>query len=1384
MTFMPTEVNRKPGFALFAQVCALLTILLGLLAGLGWATGWMDFATFGEGYMPMSPSGALTLAVVGLLLFVTARWPGKRPVYNTSVALAVLVGGFSLFIIGRYYFQLAFEAEHFMIQHPRDIAGKQAGHMSLMTAAALLSASIAFVLQGRGKGRWNHVEVGLKLLVFGVGFVTLLGYMYRSPFLYEGEHIPMALPTALALVFTGMGLIALADHRLWPWRLIFGPSLEARLIRTFLPVVLVITTLEGWLEVSFFANSHIHPAFVTSLGTLISLSILVAAVTIMSRKTADSLRRAGEAVRLSEEKFRSLFENVNEGIYQSTLDGRLLTANPAMVRMLGYASVQELLGVNIARDLFVDPSARAEWIRHCETASGFVNSEVRLRRKDGSRITALESVRVVRDTSGSILYFEGTITDITEQAAASELLARQHLELQETFKQLEQSRNMLQLIIEAIPVRVFWKDRNLRYLGCNSLFARDAGFSDPMDIIGREDSELVWSGQADQYRNDDLHVMRSGLAKLNIVEPQTTAGGGTIWLNTNKVPLRSPDGEILGVLGVYEDITERKLAQQAKEESEKRYREMFDEAPVAYHEIDAEGRIVKVNKTEVEMLGFTVDEMVGRYVWEFVHEREASRYSVLAKLAGTKPAGKRVERNYIRKDGTIISVICDDRMLHDPEGRVSGIRTTIQDITERKRAENMLAQQARELENANTHLLAAKATAEDQAEILKMQAKELIAAREAAIEASRLKSEFVANISHEIRTPMNGILGMTDLLLDTSLTKEQQEFAGIIRQSANALLTVINDILDFSKMEAGKLSVDIVDINLMEIVENTVELLTPRAQAKNLELACLVDRDVLKRLRGDPGRIRQVLVNLVGNAIKFTEHGEITVAALVEEETEHDVSVRISVTDTGIGISEEGKSRLFKAFSQADGSTTRRYGGTGLGLSIAKQLVELMGGTMGLESEVGKGSTFWWSCSFEKQSRAAADLPMDLKGLRCLIVDDNNTNRRILHHYITSWGMGNGSAQNAEKALTMLRNAVERGKPYDLAILDMQMPGMDGLQLARAIKADQNLSSTHLILLTSMGNQGRLTLEGSGFDASLAKPIRQSQLFDCIAEVMHVHSAESTVARASIPAAGMTEHSQIDGALYQGKKPEVVRLLVAEDNAVNQKVALRMLEKIGFKADVVGDGRQAVDAVMSGTYDIVFMDCHMPEMDGFEATAQIRAREGVLKHTTIVAMTANVLEGDREKCIAAGMDDYIGKPITQTELHEILRRWLATPNLSDVRLLDDTALQELQKLADEDDPDLVEQLIALFANETPVRIRTVRDALSRRDPHALCETAHALKGTCKQLGLVRMIALSERIEELGESLKYDACVGVIAELDEVFDRTLELLESRYSSVKQ
>ncbi|MBH0186572.1 MAG: response regulator, partial [Nitrospira sp.] len=699
------------------------------------------------------------------------------------------------------------------------------------------------------------------------------------------------------------------------------------------------------------------------------------------------------------------------------------------------------------------------------------------------------------------------------------------------------------------------------------------------------------------------------------------------------------------IVAIVRDITVRKQAEEALKASENRLRLAIEIATDGLWDWDLITGQAHYSPSWIRLLGLEQEESALNDLSDWktrVHPEDSPwvEQALNDHLEG-RMAGFVIEHRVRHQSGEWKWFAMRGKVTRwDGAGRPACMMGAMTDITERRQSDAALAHAAQELETKNH---------------------ELEEARDKALGAAKIKSEFLATMSHEIRTPMNGIIGMTGLLLDTALSNEQKEYADMVRRSGEHLLDIINDILDFSKIEAGKLSLERLAFDVRTTIEDTLALVAERAYTKGLELACLVQSDVPTGLCGDPGRLRQVLVNLLGNAIKFTERGDVvlTVSLATDEKTgaSQDLLVKFEITDSGIGLTPEQQAKLFQPFTQADGSTTRKFGGTGLGLAICKKLVELMGGQIGVTSRGdGTGSTFWFTIRCEAQPdevRHVAPISASLAGSRTLIVDDYAMNRQTLEYQLRVKGMVYESAEGGAQALDLLRSAVERGAPFDLAILDLQMPGMDGLELARRIKADALLSATRLILLTALGRRGDAkAAQDAGIAAYLTKPIRQVQLYECLGLVL-ANASPAGSGTTHPPAPLITRHS-----LSEAQAQSRGRILVAEDNPINQKVAVKMIEKLGYRVDIAGNGREAVEALERIPYALVLMDCQMPVMDGFQATTAIRSREAGGKRTPIIAMTANAMQEDREQCLKAGMDDFISKPVASKALAETLTRWM------------------------------------------------------------------------------------------------------------------------------
>ncbi|MGA8477234.1 MAG: response regulator [Chthoniobacterales bacterium] len=646
---------------------------------------------------------------------------------------------------------------------------------------------------------------------------------------------------------------------------------------------------------------------------------------------------------------------------------------------------------------------------------------------------------------------------------------------------------------------------------------------------------------------------------------------------------------------------------------------------------------------------------------------------------------------------------------------------------------------------------------------LRQSSDDLKEARDAALSAAKLKSQFLANMSHEIRTPMNGVLGMTEILLNTELSSRQREFAETIQSSANALLTIINDILDFSKIEGGMLRFENVPFNLHRTVENVIDLFAQSARKKDLELVLLIEEQVPVSVEGDPFRLQQVLTNLLSNAIKFTDQGEVVLHCRWLSDSGATTTVRFEVSDTGIGIAPEDQKFLFSPFVQADGSTTRRFGGTGLGLAICKELVTGMGGKIGMENTPDGGSTFWFIAKFARTEtlEPAAPVAGDLRNVRVLLVDDNSTNRKVLHYQVASWGMRDSTVSTGPGSLDALRRAAAQEDAFAIVILDTHMPELSGIQVVELIRADPAIASVKIVLLTSM-EPGELSESIRGeIDAFITKPVKQSQLFETLCAVLGI--------KADRPETSPDKAESISSTVADKR----LRILLAEDNEVNQQVALYQLRMLGHQVDLALNGVEALKLFDKNQYDVVLMDIHMPELDGYATTAEIRRREGHRKHTPIVAMTANARPEDRENCLAAGMDDYLAKPVQAGALALVLEQCTANVQSADTESADPEPLPpatNLQSIVDAGMGDIIPRLIELFLETAPHDIEKAVAAL--RNSHAvdLENAAHKLKGSSTNLGAARLRDLCQQLEKLGREGSLRAAPELLASIEEEFAR--------------
>jgi len=864
------------------------------------------------------------------------------------------------------------------------------------------------------------------------------------------------------------------------------------------------------------------------------------------------------------------------------------------------------------------------------------------------------------------------------------------------------------------PLTIFFKENNfLGYLEANG--------SDQNGFLGRKETTF--------YTKDGREI------------PVSVTGS----------VMENAAGKLQGIVCLVQDISARKQA----EEALRRQALMFETIHDGVILTDLGGRILDWNPAAERIFGYDKVEVLGK-TFGLVYQPEEATVLTQQMIYGVMSEGRWTgEIKFTRKEGT--QGVCETVVvpLRDDQGQPIAAIGVNRDITERKQYEN-----------------------------------QLVEAREAAVEAARAKAQFLANMSHEIRTPMNGVLGMSELLLSTELTARQLDFVKTLQVSGEHLLRVINDILDFSKLEAGEMRLDSDELNLNRCMEEVLDLCSPQADVKDLELALLVDTDVPRQLLGDAGRLRQVITNLVGNSIKFTNVGEVVIHVSVhsQPDNEEQTKLRFAVKDTGIGIVPEDQQKLFQAFSQVDASTTRKYGGTGLGLAICKQLVEIMGGEMGVESQPGVGSTFWFTATFGKVaadstkeainqiSISVPTSPQSLTGKRVLVVDDRPINRQIVQYQLSAKGMEVDEADNGIIALNAMQAASEAGKPYDVALLDMKMPKIDGSTLGRLILSEPDWAQTKLVLMTSIhaGDSAQPLLK-SGFSDYLVKPVKESQLVESLLKVLA--SAEEPSLVTNTLSSGQEEANTAPGQAIS------LKILLVEDTPINLKLVRHQVQLLGHKSEAAENGQEALDKLAQNDYDIVLMDCQMPIMDGYTATRALREREGTDRHTVIVGMTAYAMQGDREKCIEAGMDDYLSKPVMVKNLAPVLQRWASVVKRSQeetsqsensshidldpaVDVVDWVRLKEIS----EGDSAFQLELVQGFIKEVATFITQAKQALIDEDWNSIANKAHQIKGASSSVAVQVMPEVARQLRNEALVKNQESAAGLIAQLEQILER--------------
>ena len=1062
-------------------------------------------------------------------------------------------------------------------------------------------------------------------------------------------------------------------------------------------------------------------------------------------------KRMEMALQHSEARFRDISLSMADWIWEVDKDGKYIFSAGNLKDALGYSD-DEILGKSPFDFMPEAEAARvrrifAEAIAKRQPIVDVKNWNLR---KDGRRVCLLSNAIPIVNETGELLGYRGVDKDITSAL--------------QTEEKLKASLEVTEKIIETIPIGMIIVNQDKIIKRINKAALEILGHDSSAEIVGYPCHKNICPADRGKCPIIDLGQVVNRSEKVVVHKD-----GRHIPVLKTALPVVISDETM--IIEAFMDISELKAAENAFRDSEERLRTIMQTIVDPIVVYDNQGKTTYINPAFTNVFGWSAEEVLGRRI-DFVPDKAAAETSAAITKVLQGERLTEFESQRFTKDGRILEVRLGAALLLDSSGQANGIVVICRDITQEKQTKDNLSRVNHELQMAieNANRMTQKA------EI-----------------ANTAKSEFLANMSHEIRTPMNGIIGMTDLVLNTNLTEEQRKYLKMAKLSADSLLGLINDILDFSKIEAGKVELEAIDFNLRNTLENIAAGLALKAHEKELEIVCHIRPDVPTALIGDPARLRQIIINLTGNALKFTEEGEIVIRVEMVSETSDSVDLRFMVSDSGIGIPRNKLDSIFKSFEQVDGSTTRKYGGTGLGLSISRQLVEMMGGKIYVESpnilylqdvsetEPGKlrrggpGSTFHFTVHFDLSCAREISPPRleqhDLTGLPVLIVDDNYTNRLLLQEMVTGWGLIPTTAADGKQALELTWETFSSGKPFPLILLDLQMPELDGFDVAKMIKSAPFGKDAKIIMLSSMGERGDAErCRKSGISGYLAKPVKQSDLLDAIMLTMGLKAEEEMKV--------ITRHT-----VYEAR--ESLNILLAEDNLVNQILTVKILKNRGHQVTLAANGREAVAAFQKDDFDLILMDIQMPEMDGFEATSTIRKlmyekrnREGQIAAIPIVAMTAHAMKGDREKCLAAGMDNYVSKPINPEELFRVIKEVVQTRNEQKKKsarnpeahepLSPKTFDLDQAREATLDDEEIFQEITSLFLEGLPDHLDKIKKAIAANDAPALNQAAHSLKGSVGNFGAPKAYEKAYRFELLGNENKIEIAAEEFADLESAF----------------